>query len=71
MRNSAVKHGAFRQFDGAKEAVSGPGDFRWITFSPKLGVRLNDNAFGCLDCGLVWGEVEAENCRSLYNQTLL
>jgi len=65
MRKSAVKHGAFRQFGGAKEAAFTPGALRRITFSKSGGVRLNDDAFGCLDCGLFWGEVEAENCRSL------
>ena len=42
-----------------------PGMWKWYQFELTSGTPLNDEAFACLDCGLIWGSANAELLREM------
>ncbi len=52
--------GKLVQHGGSTSAVFRPAKTRFATLSVAGGVKVAEESFACLDCGLIWGQAAPE-----------
>lgn len=55
-----VTKGRVENYENHQPAIFRPDGLRTFTFTLNGGTQLSENAYACLDCGLVWSSTQAD-----------
>src|SRR5581483_6844994 len=59
-KSQHVTKGRIENYDSHGSAIFRPHGLRMLSFTPSGGTKLSEEAYACLDCGLVWSSTPAD-----------
>ena len=59
-KSNRIAKGRIENFESAQPAIFRPGEQKTFALTITGGTQLEEEAFACLDCGLVWSSTSPE-----------